>query len=231
MQILDVEEAVSIATEISKAISGILTENVDVFIAPSFNALYSVGQAIKGTKLKLCGQNMYFREKGAFTGEISPDSLIDAGCEYVLLGHSERRRIFGESDAVINQKVKKALEKGLKPVLCIGETAKEKENGQTETVIQTQIEESLADIPREQSLLLRAKTRNQRRYLRFTRRLERADQGDEAGGGIAQARSGTIQGARRIREVRLGPRQGDSRAAAQRRKTCRAAQAGSIRAS
>jgi len=150
MQILNVEEAVSIATEISSAISGIPTENVDVFIAPSFNALYSVGQAIKGTKLKLCGQNMYFRDKGAFTGEISPDSLLDAGCEYVLLGHSERRRIFGESDAVINQKVKKALEKGLKPVLCIGETAKEKEEGQTETIIQTQIENSLADIPSEQ---------------------------------------------------------------------------------
>ena len=150
MQILKVEESVSIATEISTALSGILTENVDVFIAPSFNSLYIVGLAIKGTKLKLCGQNMYFRDKGAFTGEISPDSLLDAGCEYVLLGHSERRRIFGESDAVINQKVKKALEKGLKPVLCIGETAKEKENGQTETVIQTQIEESLADVPSEQ---------------------------------------------------------------------------------
>ena len=150
MQILNVEEAVSIATEISTAISGILTENVEVFISPSFNALYSVGQAIKGTKLKLCGQNMYFRDKGAFTGEISPDSLLDAGCEYVLLGHSERRRIFGESDAVINQKVKKALEKGLKPVLCIGETAKEKEEGKTELILQTQLENSLADVPIEQ---------------------------------------------------------------------------------
>ena len=154
MQILNVEEAVSIANEIAASISEILTENVEVFIAPSFNALYSVGQAIKGTKLKLAGQNMYFRDKGAFTGEISPDSLINAGCEYVILGHSERRRIFGESDAVINQKVKKALEKGLKPVLCIGETAKEKDEGHTETVLRTQIEESLADIPREQLNLI-----------------------------------------------------------------------------
>ena len=150
MQILKVEEAVSIATEIAKEINDILTENVEVFIAPSFNALYSVGKAIKGTKLKLAGQNMYFRDKGAFTGEISADSLLDAGCEYVILGHSERRRIFGESDAVINQKVKKALEKGLKPVLCIGETAKEKEQGNTESVLRTQIEGSLADIPPEQ---------------------------------------------------------------------------------
>jgi len=154
MQILNVEEAVSIATEIAKALEDINTENVEVCIAPSFNALYSVGQALKGTKLKLAGQNMYFRDKGAFTGEISPDSLIDAGCEYVILGHSERRRIFGESDAVINQKVKKALEKGLKPVLCLGETAKEKEEGKTELILKTQIEESLADIPSEQLNLI-----------------------------------------------------------------------------
>ncbi|MHA1648073.1 MAG: triose-phosphate isomerase [Promethearchaeota archaeon] len=150
MQILNVEEAVSIATEIAKALDDLNTENVEVCIAPSFNALYSVGQAIKGTKLKLAGQNMYFRDKGAFTGEISPDSLINAGCEYVILGHSERRRIFGESDAVINQKVKKAFEKGLKPVLCLGETAKEKEEGKTELILQAQLENSLADVPIEQ---------------------------------------------------------------------------------
>ena len=150
MQILNVEEAVSIATEIAKALENLNTENVEVCIAPSFNALYSVGQAIQGTKLRLAGQNMYFRDKGAFTGEISPDSLINAGCEYVLLGHSERRRIFGESDAVINQKVKKALEKGLKPVLCLGETAKEKEEGKTELILKTQLENSLVDVPTEQ---------------------------------------------------------------------------------
>ena len=95
MQIAKVEEAVAVAKEIAAAIDSLDLTNVDVFVAPGYNALYSVGQAIRGTKLKLAGQNMYFRDKGAFTGEIPADGLLDAGCEYVLLGHSERRRIFG----------------------------------------------------------------------------------------------------------------------------------------
>ncbi|WP_371803784.1 triose-phosphate isomerase [Candidatus Lokiarchaeum ossiferum] len=150
MQIVKVDEAVSVAKEIATALEEIDMNGVDVFVAPSYHALFAVGQAIKGTKLKLAGQNMYFRDQGAFTGEISADSLLDCGCEYVLLGHSERRRIFGEDNAYINQKVKKALEKGLKPVLCIGETAKEKADGQTEAVNQKQLEESLADVSPEQ---------------------------------------------------------------------------------
>jgi triosephosphate isomerase (TIM) len=150
MQIAKVEEAVAVAKEIAEAIETLDLGNVDVFIAPSYNALYSVGQAIKGTKLKLAGQNMYFRDQGAFTGEIPAEALLDAGCEYVLLGHSERRRIFGESDAYINQKVKKALEKGLKPVLCIGETAKERTEGRMEAVNIAQLESSLEDVSAEQ---------------------------------------------------------------------------------
>ena len=150
MQILKVEEAVSVAKEIAEAMEDVVNENVDVFVAPSYNALYSVGQALKGTKLKLAAQNMYFRDKGAFTGEISADSLLDAGCEYVLLGHSERRRIFGEDDAYINNKLKFALEKGLKPVLCIGETAKEREEKRTEAVNKEQLEKSLEGVTAEQ---------------------------------------------------------------------------------
>ncbi|MHA1776334.1 MAG: triose-phosphate isomerase [Promethearchaeia archaeon] len=150
MQIVEVESAVKIAKELSFALDDLNLKNVEVFIAPSYTALYAVGQAIKGTKLKLAGQNMYFRDKGAFTGEISPDSLLNAGCEYVILGHSERRRIFGETNAQINQKMKKALEKGLKPVLCIGETAQERMDGKMEEVNRIQLEESLADIAPEQ---------------------------------------------------------------------------------
>lgn len=150
LQLLTVKENVAVATEICEAIKDLPLENVEVFIAPSFHALHAVGQAIKGSKLKLAGQNMYFRDKGAFTGEISVDSLLDVGCEYVLLGHSERRRIFDETSSGINQKVKKALEKGLKPVLCIGETAKERMEGNFEKVNQTQLEESLADITGEE---------------------------------------------------------------------------------
>ncbi len=139
-----VKEAVDTAKAIADAIKNY--DKVDVFIAPPFTALYAVGQAIKGTNLKLAAQNMYFRDNGAFTGEISPDFLLDCGCEYVLLGHSERRRIFGESSEYINQKVIKALEKGLKPVLCIGETMKERKEGKTESVNIEQLEKSLKDV-------------------------------------------------------------------------------------
>lgn len=150
MQVSRVDDAVSIAQAIARAIQDMAPERVECFIAPSFTALRAVGQALQGTKLKLAGQNMHFHEKGAFTGEISVDSLLDAGCEYVILGHSERRRIFGETDDVINKKVKKALEKGLKPVLCIGETAQERNEGRLKEVNTTQLAGSLAGVSAEE---------------------------------------------------------------------------------
>ncbi|MFX1538226.1 MAG: triose-phosphate isomerase family protein, partial [Promethearchaeota archaeon] len=151
MQITTVEESVKIAKEIAEAIDKLDNiDKVDVFVAPSYNALYSVGKAIKGTKLKLSSQNVYSHEKGAFTGEISIDSVIEAGCEYVILGHSERRRIFGETDDFINSKVLKTLEKGLKVVLCIGETAKEREEGKTADVNRAQLAGSLKNVSDEQ---------------------------------------------------------------------------------
>jgi triosephosphate isomerase len=139
-----VGEAVETAKAIADAIKN--HDKVDVFIAAPYTALYSVGNAIKGTNLKLAAQNMYFRDSGAFTGEISPDFLLDCGCEYVLLGHSERRRIFGETSEYINQKVVKALEKGLKPVVCIGETMKERTEGNTEKVNIEQLDKTLKDV-------------------------------------------------------------------------------------
>src|SRR6056297_2931728 len=145
LKVPKVEDSVEIAKNIAQELESMNLSGVDVFIAPSYNALYSVGKAIKGTKLKLAGQNMYFRDSGAFTGEISPDALLEAGCEYVLLGHSERRRIFGEDNAFINQKVRKALEKGLKVVLCIGESAKEREEGKLKEINTTQLKECLED--------------------------------------------------------------------------------------
>jgi triosephosphate isomerase len=125
-------------------------KGVEVFIAPSYNALYPVGQEIEGTDLKLAGQNMYFRDKGAFTGEISPDALVEAGCEYVILGHSERRRIFGEDNEYIGKKVNKALEKGLKVVLCIGESAKERADGKLEEINTEQLKRGLKDVTEDQ---------------------------------------------------------------------------------
>jgi triosephosphate isomerase len=149
MQILKIEEACKIADAIAKSVEDI-PEEIEIYIAPSFTALAKVGEVLKGTRIKLAAQNMYFQDSGAFTGEIAADSLLDAGCEYVILGHSERRRIFNEDNSGINQKVKKALEKGLKPVLCIGETARERNDGLTEEVNRSQLEESLADVEPDQ---------------------------------------------------------------------------------
>ncbi|UCG04528.1 MAG: triose-phosphate isomerase [Candidatus Heimdallarchaeota archaeon] len=148
MQISQVEEAVRITENIANAIKNI--SMVDVFIAPSFNALYSVGKSISNTNLKLASQNIHYLEQGAFTGETSILSCINAGCEYVILGHSERRRIFGETGENINQKVLKTLEKGLKAVLCIGETAKERAEGRVKEVNQSQLAGSLKGVSQTQ---------------------------------------------------------------------------------
>ncbi|PWI47852.1 triose-phosphate isomerase [Candidatus Heimdallarchaeota archaeon B3_Heim] len=140
MQITSNNEAVRIADDIAQGLSTM--SNVDVFIAPSFTELYSVSKAIKDTHLMLAGQNMYYHEKGAFTGQISVLSLKEL-CQFVILGHSEPRRIFGETDDLIRLKLLKALESGLTPVLCLGETAKEREGGKAQEILHQQLAGSL----------------------------------------------------------------------------------------
>ncbi len=113
--------------------------NCDVIICPPFTSLQEAHSLLKGTKIKLGAQNMYFEDGGAFTGEISPSMLKGAGCEYVILGHSERRAIFGETDEVINKKIKKALQSGLKPIFCVGETLEQRESGIMKDVVKKQV--------------------------------------------------------------------------------------------
>ena len=150
MQVLTVNESVRIAQEIARGLSSIST--VEVFISPSFNALYPVSQTLKETHLNLAGQNMYTHDKGAFTGQISALSLVDAHCRYVLLGHSEPRRIFGEQDELIRQKLLKALDHKILPVLCIGETARERELGQATEVLHEQLAGSLKGLTTNQMM-------------------------------------------------------------------------------
>ncbi|MFX1499155.1 MAG: triose-phosphate isomerase family protein, partial [Promethearchaeota archaeon] len=109
--------------------------SVDMVIFPPYTTLSTILNAIKKSPIKVGAQNMYFEEKGAFTGEISPKFLKEIGCQYVIIGHSERRDIFGETDELINKKLKKALRIGLNPIVCIGEHLNEREMGKTKDFI------------------------------------------------------------------------------------------------
>jgi triosephosphate isomerase len=120
--------------------------NVEIVIAPPFTALDAVLKFLKNTNIKVGAQNMYMEENGAFTGEVSPTFLKDMGCEYVILGHSERRDIFKETDEIVNKKIKKALQFNLNPIVCIGEHLEEREADKTKEIITNQIELTFRDL-------------------------------------------------------------------------------------
>lgn len=115
----------------------------DIMIAPPFTAIDRVREVVAGTSLLLGAQNMYHEDSGAFTGEVSPKMLKELNVSMVIIGHSERRKIFGESDEMINRKIKKALGEGLTPILCVGETLEERRKGLTFCVIEKQVREGL----------------------------------------------------------------------------------------
>jgi triosephosphate isomerase len=127
--------------------------DVEIVLAPPFTAIAKLSDLLGGSqKIRLGAQNMYFEMSGAFTGEISPAMLRELFVRYVILGHSERRQIFDESDDLINKKVKAALASELKPILCVGETLAERDAGREKEVLQTQLRGSLADVTADQLL-------------------------------------------------------------------------------
>jgi triosephosphate isomerase len=121
-------------------------DRVSVAVCPPFPYLSRVFQVVRDTPVALGGQNLYPAKEGAFTGEVSPTMLLDVGCKYVILGHSERRHVLGESDAFINRKVHAALSAGLKVILCIGETLDERKASRTNDVLNSQLSGSLAGV-------------------------------------------------------------------------------------
>ena len=121
----------------------------DVVLFPPFTSLKAVHDELKGSSIKLGAQDMHFADSGAYTGGISPLMLKDIGCEYALLGHSERREFFNEDDGLINKKMTAALRHSLKPILCVGETSEQRENGITKKVIESQVKKCLDGIAKE----------------------------------------------------------------------------------
>jgi len=138
-----VSEAIELVNEMRQGLDEI--DNVDRVICPPFISLAPVKELLRGSSIKLGAQNIYFEEKGAYTGEISPLMLADL-CEFVIIGHSERRQHFNETGEIVDKKVKAALKVGLKPILCIGERLEENEAGRTEEVLTEQLSSSSARI-------------------------------------------------------------------------------------
>jgi triosephosphate isomerase len=130
-------EAVSFSRDLSKESASV--SGVEVWIAPSFSSLHPVAQAIRGTNVHMAAQDMFWEDKGPYTGEVSLDQLADAGCEAVLIGHSERRRHFHETDESVLNKSRAALRKRMVPIVCVGETLEEREAGRTAERLEGQI--------------------------------------------------------------------------------------------
>lgn len=141
---LTIGEAVSLAQEIAKSSQGL--EDREVMIAPAATAIDAVSKAVKDSPVIIAGQNVSWEQQGAYTGEISPLMLKDAGADMAIIGHSERRHIFGESNAMINQRVLGALASDIIPVLCVGETLDEREEGLTMNVLELQVCEGLEGV-------------------------------------------------------------------------------------
>ena len=128
---------------ISGLIPGVKGADCTVIICVPFTDIATAVEMCKGSNIKVGAQNVHFKESGAYTGEISPLMLVEAGVEYVIIGHSERRQFFGETDETVNLRAKAALEHGLKPIICVGELLEQRENGTTDKVVTTQVKAAL----------------------------------------------------------------------------------------
>jgi len=134
-------EAVEAAGQLVKLVA--MTSDIDVMIAPQFTALAPVSDVVRGSRVSLGAQNLFWEAEGAYTGEISPVMLVSVGCKYVIIGHSERRQYFDETDETVNKKIKAAIKNDLVPVLCVGESEKERESKETFSVLDKQVKKGI----------------------------------------------------------------------------------------
>ena len=139
-----IAESVALVNELKPLVAN--NQGVEIVVAPVFTALSRVSDAIEGSNVRLAAQDCYWEEEGAFTGEVAPKLLKDAGCSHVIIGHSERRQYFGETDGTVNKKTKAVIAAGLQAIVCVGESLGERESEQTFSVIETQITGSLAGL-------------------------------------------------------------------------------------
>lgn len=143
-----VQEAVVFVKELKSALKDV--KDVEIVVGPSFTALHAVAEAVRNANIGVAAQDLYWEKEGAFTGEVSPVMVKEAGAEYAIVGHSERRRLFGETDPIVNRKVAAAIGAHLTPIICVGETLEEREASQTFTVLDRQIKNGLDHITSEQ---------------------------------------------------------------------------------
>jgi triosephosphate isomerase len=139
-----VKEAVFFVKELKLVVKDV--HDVEIVVAPPFTAVHAVAEAVRNTNIGVAAQNLYWEASGAFTGEVSAPMIKEAGAEYVIIGHSERRRLFGETDATVNKKVVAAIGAGLTAIVCVGETLEERERDQTLAVLDRQIKDGLDGI-------------------------------------------------------------------------------------
>jgi triosephosphate isomerase len=143
-------EAVALVRLLKRELANV--KSADLIVCPPFTALKAVSDEIAGSNLRLGAQNLHWEKEGAFTGEISAAMLRDVFCQYVIIGHSERRQYFGETDASVNRKTQAALASQLKPIVCVGETLAQRDAGQVESVVTAQVKTGLAGLTPQQAL-------------------------------------------------------------------------------